>query len=287
MGKSAAKTSTADADNTQVGSGTPVTDEATSAVREILAETEQASQQADAALAEEGIKVARAERRERTGEQMRKSAKRQRKYGRLLLGKKESGIAAVVTEVTINNFVLASAFERLFPIIDQSAYLVNRRGEVAFGERVATQIIDRFNETINTILTETRQQLEAAKALVGELSVNQAYAVIPSYTAPAFNQVVQIKSPQGIRALDIFKAADALLCEVETLHWNHVRSVSERNDEIHRAKKALFPLFRFAASTTRNLHHKLRDSLGNGEGVDTDAAAPIATENPESATTAA
>lgn len=92
--------------------------------------------------------------------------------------------------------------------------------------------------------------------------------VTPSFTEPAYSGKVQIRTPQAVRVLDLFLISDAILTEAETLYWNQVRSLSEKNEEALRAKRVVFPLFSFAASTIRNLHRRMHERNSEIEAAD-------------------
>ncbi|MEW5890673.1 MAG: hypothetical protein AB1768_16920 [Pseudomonadota bacterium] len=244
--------------------------DATGAIAEALTEAERASQQAEEALQAEGVTVKplKAGRPPRTREQLVRAAKRQRDYGRKLLQRRTGGFASIMRDVKLNNAVLAAAFERFFPIIEQCAYLVARHGAATLGEAAAEQILERLNAMAAEALADRKKELAAAQALSGETAVTMGDAfVTPHFTQPAYTGSVQIRTPYARSVLDLFVISDAILTEAETLYWNQVRSLSEKNDEALRAKRVVFPLFQFAASTIRHLHRKMRERNGEVESA--------------------
>lgn len=236
--------------------------EATGAIVEALTEAAQASQQAEAALQAEGVAVKpmKSERQPRTRDQLVRAAKRQRDYGRKLLQRRTAGFASIVREVKLNNAVLAAAFERFFPVVEQCAYLTARHGAATLGEAAAEQILERLRTMATEALADRKRELAAAQALSGETSVSMGSEfVTPQFTQPAYEGSVQLRTPYARSVLDLFEISDSILTEAETLYWNQVRTLSEKNDEALRAKRVVFPLFQFSASTIRNLHRRMRE----------------------------
>ncbi|HVB49433.1 MAG TPA: hypothetical protein VNF69_13705 [Burkholderiales bacterium] len=243
------------------------------AVVEALSETEEAAHRATEALAAEGVRVAsrapeaqtgsRHERPRKTKAQLMRAAKTARDFRRKLLAHRTGGFASRLREVQINNGVLAAAFERFFPVIERCTYLLARHGGAALGDASAEKLLERIREMTEEIHADRAKELEAAQAYNGEQSVKMGDRFItPGFTAPALTGTVQLRTPQADRALDIFLISDQVLTEFETLYWNQLRSVSDRNDQMLRSKKVVRPLFAFAAATTRNLYRRMRDQAG-------------------------
>lgn len=239
-------------------------DQATAAVDDALGEIEQAAAAATGALAEEGIKApssapARAPERPRfTLAQRVKIAQKQRAYGRKLLERNTAGFASVTRTVRINNAALALTFERFFPHIDMCAYLLVRSGSVALGEKGAEKLLDQLMAMAREALSTRVQELGVAKVVAERCAERDGY-IMPSYTKPAFERPVQVRSPQALVVLDIFSRSDELLTELDALYWNGERTIGDVNDEILRAKQLVTPLFRLATSTIRNLHTRMRE----------------------------
>lgn len=253
------------------GNGADTSNAEGSAVDAALSEAQAAERAAAEALAAEDVKVApprdnsaaQRERQRPTKEQLMRRAKRERDLGRKLLARRTGGFASRIHQVKLNNYVLAGAFERFFPVIEQSAYLVTRHGAACMGDAGAEKVITRMDELIEEIIKERKKELEAAQAYIGEQSVNMGENfVAPEFTSPAFEETVQVRTPQADRALQIFILSDQLLTEFETLYWNHMRSLSDRNDEALRSKRVVRPLFAFAGRTTVSLYRRMHTKAG-------------------------
>lgn len=238
-------------------------------------ETAQATQQAEQALQAEGVvvKPLQTERKPRTKAQLIRAARRQREFGRKLLQRRTGGFASVTVKVKLNNAVLAAAFERFFTVIENCAYVVARHGAAVLGDAAAEKILSRLDEMCAEVLTDRKRELSAAQALAGESAVQFGERfVTPQFTQPAFEAEVQLRTPQARRVLELFETSDAILTEAETLYWNGVRTLSEKNDEALRAKRTVFPLFTFSAQTVRSLHRRMRDMNAPSIAADLSAA---------------
>lgn len=253
--------------------------EAGVAIAEALNETDAAEREAAQALEAEGVRSTPGpaaepirERRTKTPAQLAHAARRQRELGRRLLSRRTRGFASRIRQVRLNNYLLAAAFERFYPVIERGAYLVTRFGEMTLGEGAAEQILERLGEMTHEAIAERQKELDAVQAHIGEVSVSMGDRFItPEFTAPAYDAAVQVRTPQADRALEIFVLSDQLLTEFETLYWNQLRSVSERNDQALRAKRAVWPIFRFAARSTINLNRKMKTHAGELAPEDRDA----------------
>ncbi len=247
-------------------------------IAQVLDETSQAEREAAEALEAEGVRMAKASaaapkpRKQKTPAQFARAARRQRELGRRLLARRTRGFASRLRPVRLNNYLLAAAFERFFPVIERATYLVTRFGEMALGEAPAERIITRMAEMTNEALGDRQRELEGATAHIGEVSVKMGDRFItPEFTQPAYDATVQVRTPQADRALDIFLLSDQLLTEFETLYWNQLRSLADRNDQVLRAKHAVLPLFRFAARATINLNRRMKTHAGANEAERPDA----------------
>ena len=239
-------------------------------------ETAQATQQAEQALQAEGVvvKPLQTERKPRTKAQLIRAARRQREFGRKLLQRRTGGFASVTVKVKLNNAVLAAAFERFFTVIENCAYLVARHGAAVLGDAAAEKILARLDEMCAEVLADRKRELSAAQALAGESAVQFGERfVTPQFTRPAFEAEVQLRTPQARRVLELFETSDAILTEAETLYWNGVRTLSEKNDEALRAKRTVFPLFTFSAQTVRSLHRRMREMNAPSAAVAADLSA--------------
>lgn len=250
----------------------PAEEDESAVITQVLDETGQAEREAAQALEAEGVRLAVAgaaalkPRKRKTPAQLARAARRQRELGRRLLARRTRGFASRLRPVRLNNYLLAAAFERFFPVIERATYLVTRFGEMALGEAAAERIIARMAEMTNEALVDRQRELEGATAHIGEVSVKMGDRFItPEFTQPAYDATVQVRTPQADRALDIFLLSDQLLTEFETLYWNQLRSLADRNDQVLRAKHAVLPLFRFAARATINLNRRMKTHAGANE----------------------
>ncbi|MGE8451935.1 MAG: hypothetical protein ACN6OP_15195 [Pseudomonadales bacterium] len=183
--------------------------------------------------------------RVRAGEQIRR-ASAQRERGKQELKRKIAGIPSVQQHVTLNDQVVASSFARFFYIIDKGAELMRRRGDAVIGQERATKLREQLQALIAAVEADVRKDLDATQALIDRDAYAEG-AIAVTYTAPTYDETIQIRSREGLALQRIFAMYDQLLSLMVNLEWNGKIDPNEVDQMRYQAKQKIRPIFRFAA----------------------------------------
>ncbi len=201
--------------------------------------------------------------RARAEEQIRR-ASAQRERGKQELKRKIAGIPSVQQHVTLNDQVVASSFTRFFYIIDKGAELMRRRGDAVIGLERATKLREQLQTLIGAVEADVRRDLDATQALIDR----DAYAedaIAVTYTAPTYNETIQIRSREGLALQRVFAMYDQLLSLMVNLEWNGKIDPSEVDQMRYQAKQKIRPIFRFAARANIGMNaSRARNASGQG-----------------------
>lgn len=238
--------------------------EVNQAISEADNEIVAAKQLADKVATDAGIKVKSApakssERREIKNSEFIRVARRQREFGQKMLANKRAGYASVNKTVEFNNNVVASLFERFFPVVDQCLFLLKTQGEYRMGsaaDRLSAAMLTRINELKN----QTKSELNASSEIVSNVLAN-SNSVIPTYNDVAFSMDVQIKTPEALVFLEALHRIDKIVENAEVLRWNGERNNSDVQDVTHEFKRAINRLFEFCRNVLTRLSNDVDRKL--------------------------
>jgi hypothetical protein len=181
----------------------------------------------------------------RAVEQIRR-ASTQRERGKQELKRKIAGIPSVQQHVTLNDQVVASSFTRFFYIIDKGAELMRRRGDAVIGQEKATKLREQLQAMIVEVEADVRKDLEATQAMA-DLDAYAEDTIAVTYTAPSYDETIQIRSQEGLRLQRVYAMYDRLLSLLVNLEWNGKVESAQVDRMRYDAKQRVRPLFRFAA----------------------------------------
>ncbi|MGT2460260.1 hypothetical protein ACU4GI_47110 (plasmid) [Cupriavidus basilensis] len=173
-------------------------------------------------------------------------ASAQRERGKQELKRKTAGIPSVQQHVILNDQVVASTFTRFFYLIDKGAELMRRRGDAIIGEDRAAKLREQLQALIGAAEAEVRKDLDATRALADRDAYEDG-AIDVTYTAPTYEDTIQIRSREGLALQRVFTMYDQLLALMVNLEWNGKIDSSEVDAMRYRTKQKIRPIFRFAA----------------------------------------
>ncbi len=156
--------------------------------------------------------------KEREMEYFRNRATQQRQRGQREIKRRHQGIASILRTVEINERVIASTFERFYPIIEKGIYLVSKNGDVFLGDSADTVLSMTF-ERIKAIEQKTKTTLEAAEKRVGD-QIGREDFIQPSYVAPTILHEIQVRNVYANRLVGTFLLQDRVISHLQTLNWN-------------------------------------------------------------------
>jgi len=189
-------------------------------------------------------------------EMLRNKAKRQRERGIQNLARRHDGVASIITQVQLNERVVASAFERYFATIETGIHVISKSGAMFVGEAQAAKleqaIVDRVTEM------ETRIDDEIAKVRV-VLNVHKERAdwLKPTYTKPAADHEVQLRSRLANRVLAVFRKQDEFVVMMQQMCWNDEADLDAIEMEELAIKKEMRGLAMFIRRTLTGMRSKV------------------------------
>lgn len=187
---------------------------------------------------------------------LRNKAKRQRMKGIENLARRHDGVASMVVTVKLFERVVASAFERYFATIETGIHVINKSGAMFVGVKAAAQIEESIIERIDAM--EVRIKAEIARLKVS-MDVHQSREdwIVPSYTKPAAEHEVQLRTRLANRVLAIFRSQDEFIVALNQLSWNDEADADAIEMEELNIKKELRGLAQFIQRTLRGMRNRV------------------------------
>jgi hypothetical protein len=199
-------------------------------------------------------------------DKFRQRAQKQRATGVMNLKKRHEGIASVVRNVIINERVVGSAFERHMATIENGIYVIGKRGADFFGpagfESINASILDRIAD----MEIRVRRELQALQVQLKVLSADEDSFIMPTYTRPASEREVQLRTPHAIRVLNVFLDADKVIAHLQALLWNAQAEQAAVDAEELQVKKEMKALAIFLNRTLKAMRNKI-DAVPDAGGA--------------------
>lgn len=234
------------------------------AARQVIAEVDQASNMADQALDDSRpAPVAGSVDAQVIGsveaanvELLRNRAKRQRARGIESLQRRHDGVASIVTQVQLNERVVASAFERFFATIETGIHVITKSGAMFVGDAQAQKLEQAIIERVAEM--EARIDGEIARTRVA-LGVHQSRSdwLKPVYTKPAADHEVQLRSRLANRVLAVFRKQDEYVVMLQQMVWNDEADQDAVEMEELAIKKEMRGLAQFIRRTLNGMRNKV------------------------------
>ncbi|WP_194725569.1 hypothetical protein [Noviherbaspirillum malthae] len=187
---------------------------------------------------------------------LRARASRQRASGRKTLAQRHDGIASLIVDVTINERVVASTFERFYPIIERGIYVIARRGDLFLGEASARTVIETTIKKIEALEATITTDLAGVKLQL-DLHSGRDEFVQPNYTAPSAKHQVQVRHPLANRVLKLFVKQDEVIGGLQVLNWNEESDAGTIEDQEYRFKRDTRDLAMHILRTLRGMRSRV------------------------------
>lgn len=207
-------------------------------------------------------------------EVLRDRARRQRKRGQQSLKRRHDGISSVLQQITLNERVIGSAFERFFPTIEDGIYVIQKRGELFLTAQNYETVMQQITDKIAKLESDVKASLAAMESQTESARSNALGWIEPSYTQASAVHEVQIRTPLALRVLKVFRAQDQVISGLQTLHWNGEMEVTKIEDEEHRHKKDVSDIARLVARTLRAMRNKVAGAQKDVQEPAMQASAP-------------
>lgn len=213
---------------------------------------------------------------------LRNKAKRQRQRGVENLTRRHDGVASVVRAVALRERVVGSAFERYFATIETGIHVIARRGALFIGDANAEKIMGTIVSMIAEM--ETRIDAEISRATISlEVHTAREDFITPSYTNPAAEHEVQLRTPLANRVLNVFKKQDEYVVMLNKLLWNDEAEADSIDQEEYQIKKEMRALAQFIARTLRGMQNRAKPAAAKVADGAAPAANADSTAQPEAA----
>lgn len=234
-----------------------------------LAEVNLVSEQVDVVIEDEAGRNAESE-------VWRARAKNERDRGIKHLAMRHEGVASEIIDVKLNERVVASAFERFFPVIENGLFVINKQASRFIGAEGAAKIMETVHNKITQIKSRADSEQAAMKIQIDVHSQDENFTV-PTYLNPAASHSVQCRHRVSSNVCRLFMQHDYIVAQLQALSWNQQIEISEIDDFEKQLKKDFRSLATFISQTLRGLRKKMTARL---QALPPKAAAADATAAP-------
>lgn len=187
---------------------------------------------------------------------LRNKAKRQRQKGIENLARRHDGVASILANVQLNERVVASAFERYFATIETGIHVISKSGPMFVGEAAAAKLEASIIERVDSM--EARIKEEIARSRVSlDVHASRDGWIKPTYTKPAAEHEVQLRTRLANRVLGVFRMQDEFVVILNQLCWNDEADQDAIEMEELAIKKEMRGLAQFISRTLRGMRNKV------------------------------
>ena len=205
---------------------------------------------------------------------LRNKARRQREKGIENLARRHDGVASIITTVRLNERVVASAFERYFATIETGIHVISKSGAMFVGDAAAAKLEESIVERVDAM--DERISGEIARIKVSlDVHASRADWIKPSYTRPAAEHEVQLRSRLANRVLSVFRKQDDFVVMLNQLCWNDEAEQDAIEMEELAIKKEMRGLAQFISRTLRGMRNKVAPKDAAGDTAEQVSNAPI------------
>ena len=187
---------------------------------------------------------------------LRNKAKRERHKGIENLARRHDGVASVISKVELNERVVASAFERYFATIEMGIHVINKSGVMFVGEKAAAQLMDTIVERIESMETRIDGELNRIRVSLAVHTSREDW-LKPTYTRPAADHEVQLRTRLANRVLAVFRKQDEFIVVLNQLCWNDEAEMDAIEMEELNIKKEMRGLAQFINRTLRGMRNRV------------------------------
>lgn len=192
---------------------------------------------------------------------LRNKAKRQRDKGIENLARRHDGVASVIATVRLNERVVASAFERYFATIEMGIHVINKSGVMFVGEKAAALLMESIVESIENMEKRIDGELQRIRVSLAVHASREDW-LKPTYTRPAADHEVQLRTRLANRVLAVFRKQDEFIVALNQLCWNDEADMDAIEMEELNIKKEMRGLAQFINRTLRGMRNRVAPKEG-------------------------
>lgn len=187
---------------------------------------------------------------------LRNKAKRQRQKGIENLARRHEGIASIIADVKLNERVVASAFERYFATIENGIHVISKSGAMFVGEAAAAKLEASIVERVEAMEARITGEIERSRVSLNVHASRENW-IHPTYTKPAGEHEVQMRTRLANRVLGVFRKQDEFVVILNQLCWNEEAEQDAVEMEELAIKKEMRGLAQFIVRTLRGMRNKV------------------------------
>lgn len=187
---------------------------------------------------------------------LRNKAKRQREKGIENLARRHDGVASVLVNVKLNERVVASAFERYFATIETGIHVISKSGAMFVGDAAAAKLAASIVERVETMEERIKDEIERSRVSLTVHASRDGW-IQPTYTKPAAEHEVQLRTRLANRVLGVFRMQDEFVVILNQLCWNEEADQDAVEMEELAIKKEMRGLAQFISRTLRGMRNKV------------------------------
>lgn len=212
---------------------------------------------------------------------LRQKAQRQRQKGILHMARRHDGIASVVVNVTLRERVVASAFERYFTTIETGIQVISKSGAMFVGAKHADKLMQTIVDRIDAMEKRIKGELERLRVTM-DVHQSRSDWIVPTYTRPAADHEVQLRTRLANRVVSIFRMNDEFVVALNQLSWNDESDTDAIDLAEFEIKKDLRGLADLIRRTLRGMRSKVTtleetaDATAPHENSDSEVNEPLA-----------
>lgn len=187
---------------------------------------------------------------------LRNKAKRQRQKGIENLARRHEGVASIIANVQLNERVVASAFERYFATIETGIHVISKSGPMFVGEAAAAKLEASIVERVAAMEERITGEIERSRVSLNVHASREDW-IKPTYTKPAAEHEVQLRTRLANRVLGVFRKQDEFVVILNQLCWNEEAEQDAIEMEELAIKKEMRGLAQFISRTLRGMRNKV------------------------------
>lgn len=208
---------------------------------------------------------------------LRNKARRQREKGIENLARRHDGVASILLRVQLNERVVASAFERYFATIETGIHVISKSGPMFVGDAAAAKLQQSIIDRVSAM--EERITGEISRVRVSlDVHASRSEWIKPSYTRPAADHEVQMRTRLAKRVLVVFQQQDEFVVMLNQLCWNDEAEQDAIEMEELAIKKEMRGLAQFISRTLRGMRTRVTPKETAVSDVQPDNGSAVAIE---------
>jgi hypothetical protein len=166
--------------------------------------------------------------------------------------------AVIEVDIELGHPAMVRMLQRVFYSAAHALHFISNQSRAKISGEAVTLIENRLFERLNIACGEIAIRKEQASVMIGR--AREAGELLEArYNANRLDKErIPVSSPVARKLLELYRAADRFLLDIETLYLNGLIAGQERNDEIYKVKRMIVDLAIFIGRAHDDLKKRLR-----------------------------